>query len=115
MGKFKVSYDCHTAKKQSKLHAIGISVEKDRKEVHPRLFCHSCYNICTKDGRHYTPNLTKIQWVEHSEDNCKVCVLFGQDRRGKKKRKGLLTGRLSHSLLDLIETIKERSPPSLPS
>ncbi len=67
----------------------------------------------TEDGRHYTPNLTKFQWVEHSEDNCMVCVLFGQDRRGKKKRKGLFTGRLIHSLLDLIETIKEKSPPSL--
>ncbi len=85
--------------------------------MHPRLFCHSCYNICTKYALRMvdTTHLTSLKFSGHSEDNCKVCVLFGQDRRGKKKHKGVLTGRLIHSLLDLIETIKERSPPSLPS
>lgn len=116
LSKSRVSYA--TVQNQSKLQAIGISVEYDKKEVHPLRFCHSCYNVCTrtvnasKNGKDYTPKLTKFQWIEHTADDCTVCDHFGGDSRGRKAKK-TSTGRPSDQLLDLIRTIKERSPPSL--
>ncbi len=47
LGRFKVSYDC-APKHILKLQAIGVPVREDKKDVHPRKFCHSCYNICTR-------------------------------------------------------------------
>ena len=110
VGKFKVSYDCHTVSNLSKLLAIGVSVEDDRKDIHPSRFCHSCYNVCTRTvnaankGRDYTPKLKNIQWVVHTDTECTVCEHFKREQRGRKV-KVTSTGRPPNQL------IKERSPP----
>ena len=93
--KSKVSYDCHTESNQLKLQAIGISVSKDKKDVHPQRFCHSCYNVCTcaikasADGKDYTHNVQKFKWVEHTDTDCLVCRHFGESQEGENQN-GLL-------------------------
>ncbi len=118
MGKFKVSYDCHSSQNQMKLESIGVSVKNDRKNVHPSKFCHSCYNVCTRsikartDGKDYTPRLSKFEWVEHTEGDCTVCTHFGEVKRGRKPKK-TSSGRPPQKVVDLVASIRERSPPSL--
>lgn len=119
LGRYKVSYDCHTPSNQGKLQAIGVSVKGDREGIHPQRMCQGCYNVCTRTvsannaGKVYTPILTKFEWVEHSEDdNCTVCQLFGKRTRGRKPKKAL-AGRPPSHLLDLVTSIKEKAPPSL--
>lgn len=116
--RYKVSYDCHLAQNKLKLRAIGITTENDKKDVHPKCFCHSCYNISTRaatahtSGRDYTPRLVKFEWVEHSGIGCPVCQKLGEEQRGRKTKKKS-TGRPPDHLQSLIATIKERSPPSV--
>ena len=116
VGRFKVSY--HTAQHQEKLQAIGVSVKNDKKNIHPQTFCHSCYNVCTraikasKNGKDYTTKLENFQWVEHTDSNCSVCTHFGEVKKGRKPKK-TSTGRPPDQVLDLVEDIKKRSPPSL--
>lgn len=92
LGRFKVSYNCHSKQNKSKLQAIGISVEQDKKTVHPSRFCHSCYNICTRtikateSGKNYNPILTKFEWTQHTATECIVCTRFSVEKRGRKPK-----------------------------
>lgn len=122
LGRYKVSYDCHTDTNQAKLQAIGVSVKTDRKKTHPLKFCHGCYNVCTrklsanKAGRDYFPSLalTKFEWVDHRDSDCTVCQHFGKSARDRRQKKPLVPiGRPSDSFLEMIASIKERAPPSL--
>lgn len=118
LGKFKVSYDCHTVENQSKLQSIRVSVEQDKKTVHPSRFCHACYNKCIRTikaseiGKDYNPMLTKFHWVEHTTVECTVCTHFSGENKGRRPKKTSSTGRPSNQLLTLISHLKERSPPS---
>ncbi len=38
LGRYKVSYDCHTAPNQAKLQIIGVSVKQDLEKIHPQNF-----------------------------------------------------------------------------
>lgn len=114
----KVSYDCHLAQNKLKLQAIGIVVEKDKKDVHPLRFCHCCYNVCIRAitartaERDYTPRLVLFNWVQHSDIGCTVCQELGRDQRGRKAKKKS-PGRPPDHLQSLIAAIKERAPPSV--
>ena len=112
LGRYKVSYDCHSTENQARLQSIGVSVEDDSKEVHPQQFCHGCYNICirtisaNKNGKQYAPKLVKYQWEGHSEE-C-ACQKNKRGRIPKKKS----PGRPSDLLLDFISSITAQSPTS---
>lgn len=118
LGRYKVSYDCHTEPHKAKLQAIGVSVEEDSKNIHPKRFCHGCYNICTRAvcashaGKDYTPHLTRFEWREHVDDGCVVCQHFRKSTRGRKQKKAS-AGRPSAHLVELITSIKDQAPPSL--
>ena len=91
LSRFKVSYDCSTH--HQKLLAIGLITTSDDSSIHPSRFCHSCYNTCThtiktkESGKDYTPELTKFEWVVHSDINCPMCELLGNIKRGRKPKK----------------------------
>lgn len=118
LSRYKVSYDCHRGSNQIKLQAIGVSVEGDREDIHPRRFCHRCYNACTRmvkarsSGKGYCPSLTKFEWSGHSNDNCLVCQHFLKSTRGRPK-KPVPVGRPPDYLVRLCESLEERAPPSL--
>ena len=119
LGRFKVSYE--TAKHLDKLQAIGVLVQCDRAGTHPPKFCHSCYNVCTRaikaitEGNDYTPRLEKFQWVEHTDMNCTVCTHFETVKQNFQSRKPKRTsmGRPPYQVVELVRSLKERSPPSL--
>jgi hypothetical protein len=114
----KVSYDCHTTENQPRLQSLGVSVEDDCKDIHPRRFCHSCYCTSTRiirantSGKHYTSKLVRFHWEEHSEE-CSVCQHFGGGSSKARKPKNKSTGRPSHLMLDFISSITAKSPSSL--
>ena len=54
---------------------------------------------------------SRFDWLEHSEMGCSVCECLGSVKRGRKQRK-ISSGRPPHQLIDLVEHIKQRSPPS---
>lgn len=113
-----MSYNCHTDSNQLKLQSIGISVDKDKKDVHPQLFCHSCYNVCTRaikasaEGKDYTHHVHIFEWVEHTGTDCSVCRHFGEQKRGRKPKRSSI-GRPPQKVVDLVSKFKERSSPSL--
>lgn len=117
LSKHKVSYDCHSTENQARLQCIGVSVESDSKDIHPRRFCHSCYCICTRtirantSGKLFNSKLVKFHWEEHSEE-CSVCQHFGKGRKPTTKR-NKSTGRPPYLILDFIGSITAKSPPSL--
>ena len=117
LGRFKVSYQ--TTEHQDKLQAIGVLVKGDKEGTHPQKFCHSCYNVCTRsmkavtDGKDYTPRLEKFQWVEHTDMNGTVCTHFGTVKRLGRKPKRTSMGRPPDHVVELVRSLKERSPPSL--
>ena len=117
LNKYKVSYDCHKDKNKQILLAIEVSVENDKKEIHPQRFCHACYNTCTRaskaatKGEHYTTKLEKFVWVAH-EEGCPVCSHFEGVKRGRKPKK-TSTGRPSYMVQDLVCALKQKSPPSM--
>ena len=117
LGRFKVSYEC--SKHQVKLQAIGVSVNNDKKDSHPQRFCHSCYNVCTRaidateKGKIYTTKLIKFSWVEHIEGDCTVCTHFQGQGRGRKPKLRSTMGRPPDRVVELVQLMQERSPPSL--
>ena len=111
-----MSYE--TAKHLDKLQAIGVLVECDRAGTSTK-FCHSCYHVCTwaikaiTEGNGYTPRLEKIQLVEHT-DMYTVCTHFEPVKQNFRSRKPKRTsmGRPPYQVVELVRSLKERSPPS---
>ena len=93
LGRYKASYDCHTDTHKVKLQAIGVSVEKDTKNMHPQRFCHGCYNVSSRAvsasnaGKHYTPHLTLFEWTDHLDEGCTVCQHFTNGGKGGRRPK----------------------------
>ena len=112
LSRYKVSYDCHTTTNKAKLAQIGVITADDRIEVHPQRFCYGCNNICKrtekaiKEGRDYTPRLTKFKWEESGSE----AVL---SRVGQKPKKAPI-GRPSHLIVELVAYMKEEAPQSVP-
>ena len=117
LNKYRVSYDCHTDQNKQRLLAIQVSVENDTNEIHPRRFCHACYNTCTRacnaamKGKHYSTKLEKFAWVAH-EEGCSVCSHFEGVKCGRKPKK-TSSGRPSYKVQDLVYALKQKSPPSV--
>ena len=94
-------------------------MSNDKKNIHPQKFYHSCYNVCTRaitatsHGKDYTPTLEKFQWVEHRDSNCTVCTHFKEIRIWGRKPKKTSMGRPPDKVLEFVQVIKEKSPPSL--
>lgn len=114
LARHKVSYDCHTDSSKSKLQAIGVTVTEDRKEIHPPRFCYGCFTVCTKkqkaikEGRDYTPRLTKFDWGEHEGE-----AIPDQLKKVGRKAKKTPVGRPSHTTMDLVHHIKRAAPQSV--
>ena len=118
LGRYKVSYDCHTTDNKARLLSIGVLVEQDEDAVHPRRFCHGCYNVCVRmtnaraAGKHYTPQLTLFHWVAHSDEGtCTVCHHFRGRGPGRKPKK-MTAGRPPKRVLDIVSHVEEKAPES---
>lgn len=86
LSRYKVSYDCHTAKNEEKLQSIGVFVGSDQSDIHPQRFCHGCYNVCMRtmkakeEGRDYTARLNQFDWG-HVESSCEESGMVGRKRK----------------------------------
>ena len=109
--RYKVSYDCHATINRAKLALIGVITADDDRGVHPQRFRYGCNNICKrtekagKEGKDYTPRLTRFEWGETSE--------VALTKVGPKPRKAPI-GRLSYITTELVAHMKEVAPPSAP-
>ena len=105
LSRYKVSYDCHTTINKAKLQLIGVTIASDQEGVHPPRFCYGCSKIlnrtekASKEGRDYTPRLTRFEWGGSSE------VEHG--RVGRKPKKAPI-GRPSDLIKDLVTYVKDR-------
>ena len=106
-----MSYDCHTTINRAKLALIGVITADDDRGVHPQRFRYGCNNICKrtekagKEGKDYTPQLTRFEWGETSE--------VALRKVGPKPKKAPI-GRLSYITTELVAHMKEVAPPSAP-
>jgi hypothetical protein len=111
LSRYKVSYDCHTTINRAKLALIGVITADDNRAVHPQRFCYGCSNVCKraeragKEGKDYTPRLTRFEWGESSE--------AAVSKVGPKLKKAPV-GRPSFIVLELVAHMKEVAPPSIP-
>jgi hypothetical protein len=93
------------------LALIGVIVADDDREVHPLRHCYGCNNICKRkeradrEGRDYTPRLTRFEWLERSES--------AVGRAGRKPKRAPI-GRPSTIVLELVAHMKQEAPPSIP-
>ena len=92
-GKVAKGY-AHSVKKEHKnlLAVVGINTSQDSKEVHPNVFCNSCYltlrqmQAAELSGNVRQTALCPFQWVPHQE-GCTVCSHFASSERGGRPRK----------------------------